>query len=1148
MDFGILGPLEALEEGRAVPLGGGKQRALLAVLLLHANETLSADRVIDELWGEHPPATAAKALQVHVSNLRKALGGDGVVVTRERGYELPLDPEQLDARRFERLVATGRGALAGSRPDDAVAALEEALSLWRGPPLADLAYEAFAQPEITRLEELQAAAGELLVEAKLALGRHAEVIERLERLVDAHPYREGLRAQLMLALYRCDRQADALQAYQDARGRLVDDLGIEPGERLRELESAILAQDPGLRLAAPAPAAPEPPRGPFVGREAELAELGAALDDALAGHGRVVLVGGEAGIGKSRIGDELMARARERGAAVYVGRAWEAGGAPAYWPWIQALRSMVAESDPAAVRDWTARAGPELATLLPELGDAPADTGPDSPDARFRLFESIASFLRAAAAARPVGLFLDDLHVADASSVLLLRFVAEEITRGPLLVLGCYRATELSIALAEALPEMTRLTTVQRISLKGLDADDTARLLELATGDAPSADLVTKVQAETDGNPLFAGEVARLLAAEGRLDAERLGVPEGVSEAIGRRLACLSDGCRRVLALASVIGREFTVETTGLVSGLEQEALFASLEEAMEAGLVGEVPGGGTMLRFSHMLVRDAVYEAIPATRRPGLHAAVGEALERRYGAAHDEHVAELAHHYLRAGAAGAEKAVRYAAAAGRRSAAQLAYEESARHYRTALDALGGGGPEQTCDVLLALGEALSRAGAAGEAKQAFARAADIAEQEGWADRLAEAALGYAGRFGWERASTDKALVPLLRRALALAGETQSVARVRLLGRLASALRDDRTREPRTAIAAEAMQVARALGDRVAIAYGLAGFLTAIEGPGYDARDGLAVAQELITAGEEIGDRELVFLGYDFTLNSRCQLADRAGVDVTVDAMTALAGELRQPAQLWSAGTARTRVALMEGRFADAERLIDETLAVGRRTASWNAEVSVRVQMFVLRREQGRLAEVEQTILRAVHEYPTLFRFRCAAAHLQAELGRDREARALIAELAASDLANEYVDAEWFFSMVLLADPFASHGDEAARQKLLALLAPHDDLYAQAPVEATFGSVARAAGVLAASLGRLDEAERHFDAALAVERRMRARPWIAHTQHDLARMLVERGDPGDAERAAELLAEATASYRELGMEAWAAKTTSLHLA
>jgi len=268
MDFHILGPLEVLDEDRAVSLGGSRQRALLALLLLHANETLSTDRLIDQLWGERAPPTAAKLVHVQISRLRKALAagganedaGAGMVVTRERGYELRLERGQLDSQRFEDLVAAGGHELAAGRPDRALSALERALSLWRGAPLADVAYERFAQSEIARLEELRVSAIEQLVDVQLALGRHAEVVGRLQALIGEHPYRERLRAQLMLALYRCDRQADALQAYQDARRALVEELGIEPGERLRELERAVLAHDPALVPPTADAVQPPPPR------------------------------------------------------------------------------------------------------------------------------------------------------------------------------------------------------------------------------------------------------------------------------------------------------------------------------------------------------------------------------------------------------------------------------------------------------------------------------------------------------------------------------------------------------------------------------------------------------------------------------------------------------------------------------------------------------------------------------------------------------------------------------------------------------------------------------------------------------------------------------------------------------------------------
>src|SRR5712691_10892986 len=241
MEFRILGPLEVVEEGHPVKLGGARQRALLAILLTRANEIVSTDRLIDELWGDRPPKTAANTLQYYVSQLRELLGADRIV-TRRPGYLIQVEPGELDLERFERLVEEG-----GSE------GLRRALALWRGAPLADFAYDAFAQAAIGRLEELRLTALEKRIEADLALGRHGELAGELEGLVAGHPLRERPRGQLMLALYRSGRQAEALEAYQETRRALVEELGIEPSPALQELERAILRQDAALDLAGEAP-------------------------------------------------------------------------------------------------------------------------------------------------------------------------------------------------------------------------------------------------------------------------------------------------------------------------------------------------------------------------------------------------------------------------------------------------------------------------------------------------------------------------------------------------------------------------------------------------------------------------------------------------------------------------------------------------------------------------------------------------------------------------------------------------------------------------------------------------------------------------------------------------------------------------------
>ena len=303
MEFGILGPLEVRADGRAVPLGGAKPRAVLAVLALHANQPVSAEHLAVALWGEEAPPSAVKTVQVYVARLRKALDDPDVLVTTPAGYCLRVRPGELDAERFERQVSDGREALAAGRGEHAAGALRDALELWRGPPLAELASTPFAPAEIARLEEQHLAALELRVEADLAAGRHAELVGELQQLSIRHPWRERLHAQLMLALFRSGRQADALEAHRHAREVLVEQLGIEPAAELHELQKAILAHDPAIDAPAAPPSLPgvrvlPAPPNRTVGRGHELAAIGERLQT---GSVRLLTLTGPGGVGKTRL-------------------------------------------------------------------------------------------------------------------------------------------------------------------------------------------------------------------------------------------------------------------------------------------------------------------------------------------------------------------------------------------------------------------------------------------------------------------------------------------------------------------------------------------------------------------------------------------------------------------------------------------------------------------------------------------------------------------------------------------------------------------------------------------------------------------------------------------------------------------------------
>jgi predicted ATPase len=685
----------------------------------------------------------------------------------------------------------------------------------------------------------------------------------------------------------------------------------------------------------------------LVGRECELAELLAGLDDAVCGSGRLFLLVGDPGIGKSRLAGEAAARARDRGFKVAWGRCWEAGGAPAYWPWVQALRTLVRGVGSDELLPQLGAGAPFVAQIVAEVAEILPDVRPPPPmeaeAARFRLFDAVAAFLRNAGAGQPLMVVLDDLHAADAPSILLLRFAARELGDARVLVLGAYRDIELDRGhpLTVALAELSREPATRHVPLSGLDEAGVARLIQEITGVMPREGVAAAVHRGTEGNPLFVGEVARLLAAEGRLERAGdpagmgLAIPEGIREVIGRRVARLPERCGRVLGLASMFGRDFWLHALERLSGICAGELLDVLDDGIAAGLVAAVPGAPGRLRFTHALIRDTLYESIPAGRRLRLHQQAGEALEAFYQQDLDPHLAELAHHFFEGASVGdAGKAVRYAELAGRRAVGLLAYEEAARLFRMALAALSlAGSPEEErtrCGLLLALGDALTRMGERKAAKEELRRAADIARRYRMAEELGQAALAYTGRFTFERGASDRHVITLLEDARAtLAGkEGAGAVRARVLARLAAALRDQPDRGPRDALSREAVALARRFNDPPTLAYTLAGRGAALYGPD-DPQERLAIAEELRVVARAAQNKELELEGEHHRALVFLETGQIVEYRQALAGLERLAAELREPSGRWLAACFQATLALLEGRFADTETLVESALRVG---------------------------------------------------------------------------------------------------------------------------------------------------------------------------------------------------------------------------
>ena len=890
----------------------------------------------------------------------------------------------------------------------------------------------------------------------------------------------------------------------------------------------------------------------LIGRQRELARLRDGFADATRGRGRLFLVAGEPGIGKSRLVDELAEEARGRAATVLWGRCWEAGGAPAYWPWVQALRTFIREIPPDRLRVLVERHATDLVQILPELSDVIEQIAPqstmDPEGARFRLFDSTATFLRNAAKSAPVVIILEDLHAADTPSMLLLQFVARELSPSALFILGTYRDTEIvrDHPLAASLADLLREPVTERLVLTGLDAGEVSRLIEATAERVPPAGLVAAVHEETEGNPLFVGEIVRLLAAEGRLDrpgstSMRLGVPEGIRAVILRRFGHLSFECSHMLQRASIIGHEFGLDILERLTAIERNELVDLLGEAGAAGVVTEVALG--RMRFAHALFREALYEEMSPAERVRLHRTTGEILEAQYGGDPGPHLAELAHHFFDAARGGdALKALTYARRAAERAAQLLAYEEAVRLYLMALEALelhDPGDDSTRARLLLAMGDAQARAGEAPSAKETFLSVADLGRRLGDAELLARAALGRGGRFVWERAGNDPHLIPLLEDALHAIGDADHPLQVRLLARLACALRSLPEQARSDALSRKAVEMAERLGDRSALAHALDGRYGAIWWPD-NAEQRLAIADRMLEVARDLDDKEISYQGHHCRWTALFDLGDIVGMRTEIQELDRLAEELRQPSQQWVAAAAHALDALLEGRFTEAEELSAAALAHGS-VAQLDAISAFRAQTYAIKREQGRLREMEEVARRSVEEFPWYAIHAAALGMICVETGRADEARAILDGLAADDFAGLLWDNEWLLALAWIAELCVMVGDADRAAVVYRLLLPHEGQNILGHGEGCAGSVSRYLGICAAMVGRTEEAAVHFEAAMAHNRRLGARPFVAHTQHEYAQML----EGHDNEHARVLVTEAMETARDLGMTALQRKLVDL---
>ena len=746
---------------------------------------------------------------------------------------------------------------------------------------------------------------------------------------------------------------------------------------------------------------------------------------------------------------------------------------------------------------------------------------------------------------------LDDLHWADAPSLRLLEFLAPELAAARLLLVGTYRANELSRQhpLSNALGGLQRVRHFARINLAGLSAEEVQAFVASAGSTAPSG-LAQALRGQTEGNPLFLREIVRFLEQRGVLRAgleaaddalpPTIRLPEGVTEVIGRRLNFLSAGCNEVLTLASVIGRDFAWEVLARAAApLGEDMLLEALDEAMAAHIVEETAGG--RYQFTHNLIRMTLYDELRIARRRQFHRAVGNAIEAVHRADLDPHLPELARHFQASGNdADSERAIDYAVRAGRRADALLAFEDAARFFEAALDAherRSGGDQARRCRLLLELGETQRKSGDFPRAKAALLEAADAAEVLGLAEILARAALAFELVMWRSSSFVDVQLSKdLLERALRALPANGTATRVQVEGALTRALLYSEGEQKAKVQGARAVALARELGDPAVLASNLFYLSDFIWGPD-QSKEGLDYAGELLAAANASGNLEAASIAHTLQLAFYVALGDIDAADAEIEALKRIDQRIRQPTYSNAVLSYEAMLAMLRGRLDHAERNYLQIMAQLRRSPTGQRE-QLGVQIFALRHAQGRLAELAPVVATFLREQAASAVWRPGLAVLYLEMGQTEDARREFEALAARDFKDLPQDGRWLFCMVYLSEVCGALGDAARAAILYPLLAPYagrNIVLGGAIVSC--GSADRYLGLLCAAMGRWSDAERHFEEALAMNGRIGARLPTTHTQYDYAAMLLARAEPGDRDRAVALLRSCLESAREIGMRA-----------